>query len=91
MNLTKKEAAVAWVSITQNEQNQPRTFALAQLADASSIVKKLKTSCTNESGEFKDGDVEFGTDEKKLLLDCSDRAWGALDGEAALSLRDKLK
>lgn len=87
---TKEEVSIIWNSLNVNSKGEARTFPLAQLKDASEIVASVKAKCVNDKDAFIDGEMEFSTDQKKLIRDCSDKEWVSQVGLAVLSLREKL-
>jgi len=89
--LFKKElVAVIWTSLNVDAKGQPKTFALSQLKDASEILAQIKEKCVAEDDKFKDGELDFNTDQKKLIRDCCDREWSATVGLDVISVREML-
>ena len=89
MKLSKEEVVMAYMSLTQTEEGKPMVFPIANLMDASHIAIQLKDKCS-ENNILKDGEVEFSTNQKALLLRLIERPWGALDGTVYFSLKNKL-
>lgn len=61
---------------------------LKELKLAISINDKLSSCIENDM--FKDGEMEFSTEEKSFLLKLIDRPWGLNEGKEYISLIDKL-
>ena len=90
MLFTKEEAAIIWACINTDEKGNAKTFSLSQLKDASEILSKVKETCVDKEEKFVDGDLDFTTDQKKLIRDCSDREWPATVGSLVLKVREML-
>ena len=97
VSLTKDEAQVAWIALTFSaKKNQAggyeqRNFPMAQWSDAAHTTKEIKSKCVDDKDLFKDGELDFKTDHKKLILGCLDREWPAVNLEAVMSLKAKLE
>lgn len=95
MKFSKEEVMVIWYALHNDREGKPKVFLLSQLKDASKIVEQVKEKCLapeDEKGnrDFLEGELEFSTDEKKLIRDVTDREWDVGAGASVLSLRDKL-
>ena len=82
------------VGTEKNQMGQilPKTFPKLEELDALHAFKKISV-CTEGEGDkkrFVDGEVQFTTAEKTLILKCLDREWGIQDLEAKVGLCDKL-
>lgn len=77
-----------WQSVNLTPEGQAKTFPISQLKDAAEICSKIKATTVEDA--FVDAELDLKTDEKKLILDCSDRAWAANVATRVISLREKL-
>ena len=93
MELNAQEQLVLYVVLNRNEKNEARTFPMSTLPTALSAMKKLNEASSVKDGkvEFKpEAEIDFGTDEKKLLKDSLEREWDLSVAESVLSLKTKL-
>jgi len=93
MKLTAQEQLVAFVMLARNAKNETRTYPMSQLPTAISAQKKLNAVATTEGEKVSftpEAELDFGTEEKKLLLDSLDREWDLTVAEAVLTLKEKL-
>lgn len=94
MQLSAIELGVCNVALRTTEQlgqdgrPYPRQLSIDQLEDGVAISKKLKACVQGEN--FIDGDVEFSTSEKVLILGFLERPWSLDLAEAVVSLKAKL-
>ena len=96
MKYTTKEIAILVAALNQKNSGdgnpQARTYALVELADATSAMARMK-ALSDDNGEIPDGEyeLEFNTTEKTLILKCLDEnQWMVGDGEFVLSVKEKL-
>ena len=74
--------------LNEKDQLEPRMLVVDELEDGMNVNKKLK-ACTDKE-VFVEGDIEFSTSEKTLLLKFIDRKWSVDDAEFFLSVKQKL-
>lgn len=74
--------------LTQDGQHIPRQLALDEIADGVEVNKKTKVFVVGNV--FTDGDIEFATTEKALLLKLLERPWGVEDAEVYMTVAKKL-
>lgn len=68
---------------------EKRMFEDVDQLTALTIFRKLKSNCGE--GAFVDGELEFSTDEKSLLLKLIKRPWGLDELEIYETLKPKLE
>jgi hypothetical protein len=90
MYFTKEQLGIIWLAINSDQNGNERKFSLMQLKDASSVLSKIKETCVDQEDKFIDGNLDFTTDEKKLIRDCTDREWPASVGLSVLEVREML-
>lgn len=84
-----QELSLAYQAINIDDQNKQINYPLAELPTATMAVSKI-VKHTDKDGKFQDGEVEFTTEEKALILKKLDRGWPAGAGEHILSLKEKV-
>lgn len=92
MKFKLEEIAVIISAMNTKTDGTARTFQAIQLPDVADAMKKLKVLVDKE-GKIPEGDheLEFGTDEKKLIMECmDDKEWSSGDAEHYLSVKEKL-
>ena len=89
MYLTKEELRLSAYAIVYNLGEERATYD-EDLGEASTAFKAINASVDGE-GNYVDGDIDFSTSQKALMLRRLKRAWPAADGEFVLSLREKLE
>lgn len=76
--------------IANNGDPIGRQFSIDEMPDAVSVIKKIKEHVIDD--KINDGEVEFSTSEKALLLKLlKEREWAEIDGEFVLTLIEKIK
>ena len=90
MNFTASEFGAINFSIVTTPEMKERTFPISELGTAISIADKLKVNVDAEGKNFVDGDVDFSTEEKSIILKLLDREFSIEQGKSVLSLKTKL-
>lgn len=91
MHLTKEEIKTAVFAIVFEANGESRkSYPLPELKDVTEAFQALNTS-SDDSGSYIDGDIEFSTSQKALLIKSLDRSWSPADGIHVLSLKSKLE
>lgn len=92
MMFSSFEIAILNVSLktkqSKEDQMEARMLELDQMEAGISINKKLKA--TVKEDKFTEGEIEFSTEEKALLLKLIERKWGVDDAEVYFSVKVKL-
>ena len=74
--------------LSQSGEQMPRQFMINQSKDAISICDKIEQHIVDDF--FVDGECEFNTSEKSLLLQVLDRGWSIPDLRMQAELIEKL-
>ena len=89
MQFTKEQFALINVALQTNEKKELRTFPLAEQKDAMTIYDKLIVH-VDEGKMFTDGEEEFTTTEKALILKLLDREWDVQILKTVFSIKELL-
>lgn len=89
MQFTKEQFALINVALQTNEKKELRTFPLAEQKDAMTIYDKI-IAHVDEKQTFTDGEEEFTTTEKALILKLLDREWDVQILKTVFSIKELL-
>lgn len=91
MQFTKEQLGMINVALQTTEKGEARTFPLTEQAEALSIFEKIKVLVDEKEQVFIDGDVDFTTKEKALVLKLIDREWGVQNLKLVFTIRELLQ
>jgi len=91
MQFTKEQFALMNVALQVTEKKEARVFPLGEQKDAMNIYEKLLTHVNEKENVFMDGEEDFTTQEKALILKLIDREWDVQVLKTVFSLRDLLQ